>query len=294
MSVSFDGTCFVQSKPTSPTFYYKCGDSEPYKTAVIEGDSVHNVYTAVIDSTILAAQGANVYSIGSEGVLVKLELPKPLDSPATGIWADRVSVWVATQTRTFLSNDVGWTWIEQPGTVAVGPGIYVSTPAGPLSVSSSDSFVESAGFPLRLNNSGALSSDTTNFRSAFEYSGVSSGSTVIEADTRSALSPNRLFLLTQDPEGVFKVHINVWNTDAFAAWCSTNASACKEGRIKYCESFGIRAGPWCTPESPPETGSKFLWVIILSVVVGAGLLIAVLAYLRKKSKTLKPRTNRVK
>lgn len=206
MSVSFDGSSYVQSKPFSPTFYYKSGSDGTLKTATLPNNDPNRVYTALIGSTIFAAQGKNVYTVGSKSSLVKLAVAKGLDSDATGIWADQTTVWVATGTATFMSNDLGWTWIEQPGSVAVGPGIYITGPSDPLVVSSTDSFVDSVGFPLKLNNSGALSSDTTNFRSGFELSGVLAGSTPITEQTKLAMSPDGRFVLTQYADGVFTEH----------------------------------------------------------------------------------------
>jgi hypothetical protein len=131
-----------------------------------DGTQSNNLYTAVLGETVFIVRGQNVFTVGSLGGPIKLHL---LEHVATGMWADETALWIATAPQTYLSNDAGWTWIVQPGKVAVGPGLYTTSGAN-LEVSSTVPFVEDH-FPIRLTDKGSWSIQRHNGKHGSNSSG---------------------------------------------------------------------------------------------------------------------------
>jgi len=279
LSPSFDGSSFVQSN-TQSLVYYNLGGNTSYKTVVVPVDS-NNVYTAIIGTTVFIVRGLQIYTVGSNSIRYTLNLVQPLTSPAKGMWADQHTVWISTAVATYRSSDLGWTWIKQNSVVAVGPGLYTTGSTNWVQGGSTQSFVESVEFPLQLHNSGLLSSPT--WTSWFDLAGQTNAYTAITPETEAAISPNGLFLLTQ-VEGVFTVYLNVWNTDAFKAWCGGNN--CTAGYIEYCNQFGAidsRCAVQDTPSddspTPPSkpAGLSAIWIMFLMIIfIAAGVLLYLL------------------
>ena len=288
---SFDGRSLVLTGPAS-NFHYKIGSAD-MQTKVADG--VGSVYGAVLGATVFVARGSNIYTVGSLNVRSLIyTLPA---GAATGIWADDLTVWVATTVGTYMSNDAGWTWTVLNDEFAVGPGLFTKPGSASIWTHSDETFSETIGFPLRLTNGGLLANPSTGWRNGFEDKTMTTASTEILETTTAALSPNGLYLLT-NVNGVITVYLNAWNSAKFAEWC--NSHDCKAGYARYCQAFGtidpgcrtdtpggpdIPGGP-DTPNSPSPTPGKGLSTLaivmivlgVLALLIGAGF-----ALLRKKS-----------
>lgn len=267
---SFDGTCVVLTSPniSNGDFFYKIG-SATLRSATVGGTG--KVYGAVLSSTVFVARVQFIYTIGSLHVLSLIyTIPVGL---ATGIWADALTVWVATTTGTYMSNDAGWTWTVLENQFAVGPGLFTKIGSADIWRNSDEPFSESVGFPLRLTNGGLLSK-SPQWRNGFEDKTTTTASTEILPTTTAALSPNGLYLLTNS-NGIITLYLNAWNSTKFADWCKLND--CKAGYANYCQKFGMidprckasdtPGGPSPTPSNPASKDFP-IWAIVL-IVVGA-------------------------
>lgn len=292
---SFDGHSFVLTNLDSPsTFYYKI-ESANIRSKTTSGSGA--VYAAVLGTTVFVVRGSKIYTVGSLNVL---SLIKTLESgAATGIWADDVSVWVSTTTGTYMSNDAGWTWIVLTNKFAVGPGLFTSLGSANIWMNSDETFAEVADmFPLRLTNGGLLSSPQNGWRHSYEDTTANTLSTTISATTAAALSPNGLYLLTND-NGVITLYLNAWNSPKIIAWCRGYGNNCKPGYAKYCQAFGsidtgcindTPGGPTPSPSPTPvipATNYFPSWGIALIVLGVVALVIGVIYVVSKKKKTSK-------
>ena len=268
---SFDGNTIVQtnSSHVQGEFHYKIGPADT-QTNIADGSG--QVYVAALGDTIFVARDSSISTVGSLNILKLIyTLPTGL---TTGVWADDVTVWVATTIGTYMSNDAGWTWTVLLNEFAVGPGLFTKPGSDNIWRNSDEPFSEAIGFPLRLTNGGLLSK-SPQWRNGFEDKTMTTASTEILATTTAALSPNGLYLLT-NVNGVITLYLNAWNSARFAEWCTSNN--CTAGRARYCQAFG-NIDPSCktnTPggPSPPTTPPKNfpVWAIALIVLGGLALI----------------------
>ena len=287
---SFDGNTIVQtnSSHVQGEFHYKIGPADT-QTNIADGSG--QVYVAALGDTIFVARDSSISTVGSLNILKLIyTLPTGL---TTGVWADDVTVWVATTIGTYMSNDAGWTWTVLLNEFAVGPGLFTKPGSDNIWRNSDEPFSEAIGFPLRLTNGGLLLSPSTGWRSGFEDKTMGDAATEILETTTAALSPNRLYLLT-NVDGVITLYLNAWNSARFAEWCNSND--CKAAYARYCQAFGnidtgcrtdTPGGPGTpiTPSPPSTTPGKGLSTLaIVMIVLGvlAILIGAFVAYLKNK------------
>jgi hypothetical protein len=286
LNTSFDGETFVQSNPSSPTYHYKIG-SAALQTKSLEDESKGNaVRSAVLSNRIFIARGQKVYSVGSlnlERVVFEAE------DVITGLWADAKTLWLTTATGTLMSNDASWTWVELKNVFAIGPGLFSKPGSGTIWTHADESFVEAVGYPLRLTNGGHLYSNANDWAIAYQDNKTMDDKfTTIEATDAVVLSPNGLYLVTQD-DGVVTLYLNVWNSTSFSAWCKESGDECVAAYAKYCLEF--KGDPRCKANNPgnggpdpdPSKGGLPTWAIIVISVAGLALISAVL-YAVQKSK----------
>jgi hypothetical protein len=291
---SFDGNTIVLTRSPFDANHgevvYKIGSANTEtKEAIGSGTEV---FAAALGDTVFVARGASISTVGSLNVYkLVYTLPSGL---ATGMWADNVTVWIATTVGTYMSNDAGWTWTFLEDVFAVGPGLFTKTGSANIWTNSDETFSETIGFPLRMTNGGLLSSPSTGWRNGFEDKTMNSAYTEILSTTTNALSPNGLYLLT-NVGGVITLYLNTWNSAMFSEWCNSND--CRAGRAKYCQAFGeidpecktdTPAGP-SPPTTPPEKPPKNfpVWAIAL-IVLGGLALIGGLFYATSRKKIKNP------
>lgn len=285
---SFDGTTIVQTNSSliPDEFHYKIGSD--HTQADIANGSGSEVYAAALGDTIFVARGSAISTVGSLNVQTQI-YTLPIGVVATGVWADNVTVWVRTTTGTWMSNDAGWTWTVLENEFAVGPGLFTKPGSDNIWRTSEEPFSVMVGFPLRLTNGGLLFSPSTGWRNGFEDKTMSSGYTELLSTTTAALSPNGLYLFTNE-DGVITLYLNVWNSTRFADWCKVNN--CKSGYANYCQRFGT-IDPKCrtntpdgqTPVLPTPTPSKDfpIWAIV-AIVLGVLVLVIGIMYATLKKK----------
>jgi hypothetical protein len=250
-------------------------------------------HLAMIDKMVFLALGKSVYSIGSN-LSPTLILPTadwPLTQACTGIWADSVSLWVTTSDSTgdvtYMSSNGGWTWVKQSGTRAVNRGLYISSHFQDIELSSTATFQDDVQYPLRLNNRGLLSSFDGDWQNdAFELKTGTDDFTLIEYDTRYAISPNGLFVLDNDVEGNVVLRLNLWRANLFQKWLAANPGVTCPGLSNYCDQLqdadcqtgntqpiddGNPTDTNPPPEKPKSTPVGLIIGIVLGVVFIAGL-----------------------
>jgi hypothetical protein len=236
------------------------------------------VYGAVLGYTVFVVRGSKIYTVGSLNVLSLIKtLP---DGVATGIWADDNTVWVSTTAGTYMSTDAGWTWIVLANKFAVGPGLFTELGGANILANSDETFAEVVGmFPLLLTNGGLLSSPQNGWSNSYEDKTANTLSTPISATAAVTLSPNGLYLVTNE-NGVITLYLNAWNSPRLTVWCKTAGSGCNSGYARYCQAFGTvdtRCNP-NTPSPPAAVPGKRLptWALVLIVLGGLALLIGVM------------------
>jgi hypothetical protein len=295
LHTSFDGQTFVQSHPSSPEYYYKIGSAElQTKSLAVDESKDDPVLSAVLGNTIFIARGKKVYSVGSldhEKVIFNL-----VGAVATGMWADEQTLWLTTDKSTFMSNNAGWTWTELKNLFAVGPGLFAKPDNVQIWKNSEQSFVQAVGYPLRLTNGGLLYNDVNKWANAYQDKTMNDEFTVIKATDKAVLSPNGLYLLTQE-DGVVTLYLNVWNSASFAAWCKVAGNNCQAAYGRYCQEFKtdpgcktdtpggpVNPGPGTPGPTPPPDPKKGLptWAIILISIAGLALIGGILFALLRK------------
>ena len=295
LAVSFDGTSLVQSDTRSPLVRFKIQGSVLQTINVPEDVyRLRDLFATVLMTTVFIVRGKSLFSIGSLG---ELHLILELRAIGTGAWANDKTVWIATEQGTYLSDNVGWTWTFQPKAFAVGPGFYTTDDSNFMSLSSDIPFVEAVGYPLRLTNGGLLYNNVNKWANAYQDKTMNDEFTVIQATDKAVLSPNGLYLLTQE-DGVVTLYLNVWNSASFAAWCKVAGNNCQAAYARYCQEFKtdpgcktdtpggpINPGPGTpVPPPPPPDPDKGLptWAIILISIAGLALIAGILYAVLKK------------
>jgi hypothetical protein len=252
-----------------------------YRTVPLSG----KVYVAVLKSMAFIAKGSDMYTVGS---LFSLQLLRPLGLICVGVWCDDIAVYAAIGGDTIMSCDGGWTWVTQPGKVAIAPAIYKDF-TNKIWTSSLNSFQVDVGLPLRLNNSGLLYSPA--WRNWYQFTDLDIEYTHINASPTAVSSPNGRYIAIIGDE--VTVYLNVWNLPSFWSWCRISNAACMTGYERYCQLTGIpmeNCMPGFSPDPPPDppdppddddddddevpaepSDSKMIWVWI-----GVGVLIVVL------------------
>jgi len=288
LSPSFDGTCFILSRPQSRMVFYTIGNETKNISIPAQLPVDNEVFTAALGCLFFIVRGREVFTIGSTLTNAELIFEFPEGTVATGVWADALTVWVSTNTGTYMSNDAGCFWFFQEDAFAVGPGLYRTKGSGVISVSSDKSFFESMNFPLRLNNRGVLYSVSNRWRPWFEEKNMTTAFTEVPKDAPVTLSNNGLWLVTQD-KGVLTLFLNVWNSPAFSSWCTTKD--CKPGLEKYCALFK-EIDKTCQDSDPgnptnpgkPDDDSLSLGtiaLIVLGALFGIGIIVAIILMSQK-------------
>lgn len=298
LNTSFDGEIFVQSNPSSPEYYYKIGSAElQTKSLAVDESKDDPVLSAVRDNKVFIARGKKVYSVGSldvEKVIFEL-----IGAVATGMWADEQTLWLTTDKGTFMTNNAGWTWTELRNLFAVGPGLFAKPDNAQIWKNSEQSFVQAVGFPLRLTNGGLLYNDTNKWANAYQDKTMNDEFTTIKATDKTALSPNGLYLLTQE-NGLVTLYLNVWNSASFAAWCKKDGNNCQAAYARYCQEFKIDPGcktdtpggpgnpgtPGPTPPPPDPKKGLPTWAIVLIAIGGLAIIGAILFAVLKKPQSI--------
>jgi hypothetical protein len=280
LSPSFDGTCFILSRPRSRTVFYTIGNQTKDVSIPAQLPVDNEVFTAALGCLFFIVRGREVFTIGSALTNAELIFEFQDDAIATGVWTDALTVWVSTNKGTYMSNDAGCFWFFQEDAFAVGPGLYRTKESSVISVSSDKSFLESMNFPLRLNNRGVLYSVSNRWRTWFEDENMTTAFTEVPKDAPVTLSNNGLWLVTQD-KGVLTLFLNVWNSPAFSSWCTTKD--CKPGVEKYCALFKdidkicqipIKPDPTKPDDSSLSLGTIAL--IVLGALLGIGIIVAII------------------
>jgi hypothetical protein len=258
-----------------------------------------------------AVRGREIYTVGSQLSKAQLIHTLPTSTVATGMWGDTRTVWVATDRGTYMSSDVGCTWVFQANSFAVGLGLYTKAADELIYTNSAETFVEAIRFPLRLSNGGRLSGTRKAWATWFEDRIATESSTEVKEGVPATLSRNGLFLVTQR-DGVVTLYANAWNFRSFGMWCRRSNKDCKPFYAMYCEEYqAIDKG--CADEEPgtfPDPGSSpggpgpgggapvapeptkmstgTIVAIVLGSLAGIGLLVAVIKTLSKKKSKAKP------
>ena len=300
IGASFDGK-YTCSAIWSGAFLYISMHSDlvTWRGSIyLPGQSGIVPYLTIIDQTVFATVDTKVYSIGSTKSASDM---LSTAAPCTGIWSDTKTIWVATANRTYMSIDLGWSWIVQEGVRAVNCGLYVRPSGFDLATVSDAKFQDDVQYPLKLTNRGLLTS-ADGWANVFELKDGTwqNGSqvqdndafTVIDRNTRYATSPNGLFLLDNPPNGDVILYFNVWKTAKFQEWCTSNS--CDACLARYCN---LVQDPDCqtgsvgpipvtpTPQPTPTTPSKPFPTWIIGLIVGLVLVIGVVvAVVVKRSK----------
>jgi len=246
-------------------------------------------YLAMLDKMVFVALGMNVYSVGSNRSPTKIlgTADWPLTQACTGIWADELTLWVRSGDATYMSNNGGWTWIKQSGVRAVSRGLYISSQYLDLVAPSLTRFQDDGLYPLKLNNRGLLSSVDGGWQNdAFELKTGTDDFTIIDYDTRYAISPNGLFVLDNDVEGNVVLRVNLWRVYPFQKWLAANPGVACPGLSIYCDQLqdadcqtgntqpiddGNPTDTNPPPEKPKSTPVGLIIGIALGVVFIAGL-----------------------
>jgi hypothetical protein len=289
LTSSFDGTQIILTDPKSRLVCYIAGTSTVRVSNLpLENPGNHPVYAAALDRLFFIVRGRDVYSTGSLGTLVRI-LEFDNLTFATGIFTDEATVWIPTNRGTFMSNDGGVSWVEQKDVFAVGPGLYTTKDSPFIWKTSETPFAQAVEFPLRLNNGGRLYSPVSGWTTWFEDKTMTDAFTTVEEGTPATLSPNGLYLLTQN-NGLVTLYLNVWNFGTFPAWCKLNRKECNPAYGKYCELYkDIDRG--CKTETPgngdnEESDKSTLKTVltILGVLAGLAVLAAAIYFVWKQSK----------
>ena len=288
LSASFDGTCFILSDPRLRTAWYFIGTQSGKAVSLpIENPGDHSVFAGVVGRLFFIVRGRDVFTVGSVNKLEKLH---ELDNGthATGLWVDATTVWIATNRGTVMSNDAGCTWVEQKEKFAVGPGLYTTKDSNTLFQNTDLPFTQTVEFPLRLNDGGRLYNST--WSTWFEDKSMAGESAEVERGAPATLSPNGLYLVTQE-EGVVTLYLNVWNFPTFPAWCKLEKKECKPAYAKYCDLYrDIDVG--CETDTPgrPVKGDGAGMSTLTKLLIGLGslaglvLVVGLIYYLTQRSK----------
>lgn len=316
LSTSHDGNRWILSRPDSAVVYHRVGTQAVRSDTIPAGTSgaTSKVYAAAGGRMFFVVRGREIYSVGSQLPKAQLIYSLPTGSVASGMWGDRQTVWVATDRGTYMSSDVGCTWVLQANSVAVGLGLYTKASDALIYTNSADTFAQSIRFPLRLNNGGRLSGTKKAWSTWFEDRMVTEGSTEVKEGVSATLSLNGLYLVTQR-NGVVTLHINVWNFRSFAMWCRRSNKDCKPSYLKYCEEYQAidkgckdeEPGTFPDPGSSPGSGSPgspgspgdpkppsglstgTIVGIVLGSLAGIGLLVVLILHLKKTNGKSKAR-----
>ena len=258
-----------------------------------------NTYACMLGSLVFFVQGADLYTVGTLKVVVKL---KTFDAACTGIWSDDVAVYVDVDRTTHMSIDRGWTWVTQPGKSAIAPGVYKDG-SNRIWMSSLNSFQIDVGLPLRLNNSGLLYSPA--WRNWYQFMDLDIEYTHIDEGPTTVVSPNGRYLIIIGDD--VTVYLNVWNLPSFWTWCRFSGAACMDGYKGYCQLTGIpmeNCMPGFSPDPPPDppdppdddddddvpakpSDSNMLWVWIgVGLFIVVLIVVIILAFKLKKSRQL--------
>jgi hypothetical protein len=285
LSPSFDGTCFILSRPRSRTVFYTIGNQTKDVSIPAQLPVENDVFTAALGCLFFIVRGREVFTIGSALAQAEVIFEFEADTVATGVWADALTVWVSTNKGTYMSNDAGCFWFFQEDAFAVGPGVYRTEGSNIISVSSDKSFSDSMNFPLRLSNRGLLYSVSNRWQTWFETKNMTTAFTQVPKGAPATLSNNGLWLVTQDKD-VVTLYLNVWNSPAFSSWCSTKD--CKSAFEKYCALFKdidkicqtpIKPDPdKPDPDKPADDSLSVgtIALIVLGALLGIGIIVAII------------------
>lgn len=290
LSPSFDGTCCILSDPRSRLVWCFIGTQSAKGVSLpVETSGQQNpVFAGVVDRLFFIARGRYVFTAGSLGKLEQ-NFELAVGTYATGLWVDKTTIWIATNKGTIMSYDAGWTWVEQKDKFAVGPGLYTMIGSNNLSQTADRAFTQSVDFPLYLKDSGLLYNST--WSTWFEDKTMGGESTEVEKGAPSTVSPNGLYLVTQEG-GVLNLYLNVWNFPTFLAWCKLEKKECKPAYAKYCELYKDVDQEGCATDTPGRSAkgdgkgmstiNKVL--IALGSLAGLVLLIGLINFLVQRSK----------
>jgi hypothetical protein len=254
---SFDGSnvAITQSRsdfPPDVNLSYKIGTSAAKEVFI--KTPVNNLYVAILNSTFFVAGARKLYALRVEGQLVEtLSIGEGLPATEifTGLWADKQTVWAATQTSTYMSSDNGWSWTFLLNKRAVGRGLFVES--GLLLESKKAKFLDECRYPLTLFNTGLMSARqdgaATPWKNSFEID-LSPATVKVDMFVNDSVvvTPNGFFIMTQSPTKDVKLYFNVWNSHRVKVYCSAPGSMtiCAAGYLAYCETIGnIDAGCSC-------------------------------------------------
>jgi hypothetical protein len=277
LSVSVDGSNFCAHRnyvgTTNSRVFYSIGSN----TGSVTVSNAGLPYAAILGSMVFIAQGSSrqIETLGSLGVLRSI---KTLENVCRGLWSDGAAVYVGDGNNTLISNNAGWSWVQQLNKVAVSAGIYLDPSNRMMWQTAKTTFKEEVGFPLRLSNSGLLHRST--WKNWFEFTDRDERFTLIDEETTVAVSPNERYLVTIGDDDV-KLFLNVWKLPSLWLWCQNEGeNACMVAYRKYCQLVGIAPNacsplvlPDPKPDNPPPPKPKSIWLwvglIVGGLVVGA-------------------------